>query len=334
MCRESGKQEIMRNKRNDAISPGKRRAVLTCAAAGFGLCAFTVLAADSSKKAPAPKFDPAVVGETFFKDARLELKGEPPSNKPGEAGGGGGGGKPAGPGDAAVAGADGNAWSSLISGDSLEAEVKGQPAEIDKAMKAPNPHKSSRMVVTYLAAVFNVVFKYDKPDVRWKADSQALRDSFAKGGNNLKAWTDSQKKQVVKLNEDLKSLIQGNPPALSTAFDAEAPWSEMVDRTPLMHRLEMGQDERLKVWTKDADAVKKNKDAIIREAEVIAMLARVIQDKTYDSSDDAEYVKFAKALEANALDAVSAAKADKGAECGSAVSKMQKACDDCHGTFR
>jgi hypothetical protein len=321
----------MRNKRNDAISPGKRRVVLTCAAAGFGLCAFTVLAADSSKKAPPPKFDAAVVGDTFFKDARLELKGSPPI--PGEKQIQGPDGKTP-PGDAPPSGGDGNEWSHLISSESLEAEVKAQPAEIDKAMKAPNPHKSARMVVTYLAAVYNVIFKYDKPDVRWKADSQALRDSFAKGGNNLKAWTDSQKKQVVKLNEDLKALIQGNPPALSTAFDAEAAWSEMVDRTPLMHRLEMGQDERLKVWTKDADAVKKNKDAIIREAEVIAMLARVIQDKTYDSSDDAEYVKFAKALEANALDAVAAAKADKGAECGSAVSKMQKACDECHGSFR
>lgn len=321
----------MQKRVNEPSERIKRRIVLTCAAAGFGLCAITVMAADSSKKAPAPKFDDAALGKTFFKDARLELHGTPPTNS------GSTGPTPSGSGPMPKEGeemvTDANKWSSLISSDTLEAEIKAQPAEIDKAMKAPNPHKSARMVVTYLAALYNVIFRYDT-DVRWKADSHALRDSFAKGGNNLKAWTDAQKKQVVKLKEDLQGLIQGNTPSLSTAFDAEAGWSEMVDRTPIMHRFEVGQDERLKVWTSDADAVKKNKDAIIREAEVIAMLARVIQDKTYDSADDAEYAKEAKNLETFALEAIAAAKAGNGDACGSAVSKMQKACDTCHGAFR
>lgn len=323
----------MRRNVSEPSPQARRRIVLTCAIAGFGLCAFSVLAADSSKKAPAPKFGAAADGEPFFKDARLQLKGTPPVFGPPIPGGSGPSGS-GGPTDKPEEGSDGNQWSALITADSLEAEIKAQPSEIEKAMKAPNPHKDARMVVTYLAALYNVIFKYDKPDVRWKADSHALRDSFAKGGNNLKAWTDAQKKQVAKLNDDLKALIGGEKPALSTAYDAAAGWSEMVDRTPIMHRFELGQDGRLKGWTKDADAVKKNKDAIIREAEVIAMLARVIQDKTYDSADDAEYAKEAKALEVAALAAVAAAKADNGDACGKAVSAMQKACDTCHGSFR
>jgi len=323
----------MRNKKSDTASPRKRRVVLSCALAGFGLCAWNVWAADASKKAPAPTFDASVVGDIFFKDARLELKGEPP--KPGQNAGGGqvvGTPMPGGP-TAAAGGGDGNAWSSLISGDTLESEVKAQPPEIEKALKAANPHKETRMVVTYLATLYNVIYKYDK-DVRWKADGQALRDSFAKGGNNMKAWTDSQKKQAVKLKEDLQALIQGNPPSLSTSLDGEAPWVEVADRTPLMHRLEIALQGRLAGWTKDADAVKKNKDAVIREAEVVAMMARVIQDKSYDSADDASYLGFAKDLEKNANEAVAATKSGDGAAAGSFVSKMQKACDDCHGSFR
>lgn len=322
----------MRNKKSEKAGVRKRRVVLTCAFAGFGLCAWGVFAADASKKAPPPKFDAAQVGEVFFKDARLELKGDPPVKGGGPVGTGG----PTPPDSTKPAGedgSDGTPWSTLITGDTLESEIKAQPPEIDKALKAANPHKETRMVVTYLATLYNVIFKFDK-DVRWKADGHAWRDAFAKGGNNMKAWTDSQKKQATKLKEDLAALIQGNAPSMSTSLDGAASWVEVADRTPLMHRFEIGLQGRLAGWSKDADAVKKNKDAVIRETEVMAMLARVIQDKSYDSADDAAYLGFAKDLEKHAIAATAAAKSGDGAAASSSISKMQKACDDCHGSFR
>jgi hypothetical protein len=303
------------------------------------VCGFTALAADATKKSPPPKFDAAEVDKLFAKDARTLLIGSPPV--PGVPGG-----NVAGPGGAqpmntpggttapAVAASNGSGWAALVSADTLESEIKAQPAEIDKAMKSPTQQKSARMVLSYVAALYGVIFKYDG-DVRWKSDSQALRDTFAKAGNNLKAWTDTQKKQVAKVQTDLRDLIQGNTPALSTAFDAEAPWSEMVDRTPVMHRFEIGMAaEKLAGWTKDADAVKKNKEAVVREAEVMAMLARIIQDTSYDLSDDESYLGFAKKLEEQSVLAAKAAKDGDGAAASSAVAQMQKACDDCHGSFR
>jgi len=194
----------MRRNVSEPSPQTRRRIVLTCAIAGFGLCAFSVLAADSSKKAPAPKFGAAVDGEPFFKDARLQLKGAPPVfGTPTPSGSGSTG--PGGPTDKPEEGSDGNQWSALVSTDTLEAEIKAQPAEIEKAMKAPNPHKDARMVVTYLAALYNVIFKYDKADVRWKADSHALRDSFAKGGQHLKAWTAAPRKHSAQPTATIKA---------------------------------------------------------------------------------------------------------------------------------
>ncbi|MGC3968612.1 MAG: hypothetical protein QM775_14885 [Pirellulales bacterium] len=301
------------------------------------VCGFTALAADPNKKAPPPKFDTAAVDKLFAKDARALLTGSPPvQGVPGQNQPPGANGQPMPPGNTPTppAGGDGNAWSALVSGETLESEIKAQPGEIDKAMKSPTQQKSARMVMSYLAALYGVIFKYDG-DVRWKSDSQALRDTFAKTGNNLKAWTDTQKKQVAKVQTDLRDLIQGNTPALATAFDAEAPWSEMVDRTPVMHRFEIGMAaDKLAGWTKDADSVKKNKDAIIREAEIMAMLSRIIQDQSYDLADDASYLGFAKKLEEQSIIVVKATKDGDGAAAGSAVGQMQKACDDCHGSFR
>lgn len=308
--------------------------------ATFGLlivAATASLWAADQRRAPPPKFDSALVNDIFFTDARKHLgPGGPPV--PGQVttvvvpGAPGGAAAPAASGGGEMH-ADGNAWSKLISADTLESAIKGEPTAIDAAMKSTNQQKSARMEMTYLAALFGVIYRYDT-DVRWKDDSQALRDNFARAGNNLKAWTDSQKKQVAKLKTDLSDLIQGNKPQLSVGLDGEAPWLEIADRPPLMHRLEVGQSERLAKWSNDADAVKRNADSIVREGEIMAMLARIIQDKSYEFADDDTYLGFAKALEQEARTAVEAAKKGDGAAAGSAIAKMQKACDDCHGGFR
>jgi hypothetical protein len=301
---------------------------------GAGVSA-TLLAADN-RRAPPPKFDATVVKDTFFTDARKHLgPGGPPV--PGQPAGAPG--APAAPGmPAGAAGGgemhlDGNAWSAIISSDTLESEVKAQPAQIDAAMKSTNQQKAARLVMTYLAAVYGVIYRYDK-DVRWKDDSQPLRDNFARAGNNLKAWTDSQKKQVAKLKTDLTDLIGGNKPSLTAGLDGEAPWKEIADRPPLMHRLEQGQSEKINGWCKDADSVKRNAAGIVQEAEVFAMIARIIQDKSYEFGDDETYLGFAKNLEKHAVALVAATKAGDGAAASSAAAQMNKDCDDCHGGYR
>lgn len=301
---------------------------------GAGLALTTVAAvwAADTRRAPPPKFDAATVSDIFFPDARKVLgPGGPPVPGqpiavPGQPTGG-----PAGPSDNGAT--DGNKWSSLVSGEALESEIKAQPGQIDAALKAGDPRKAVRMVMTSIAAIYGVIYRYDS-DVRWKDNSHGLRDAFARAGNNLKAWTDSQKKEVAKLKTDLSDLIQGNPPAMEPKFDGEMPWNEIADRPPIMHRLEQGQTERLAVWTKDESAVKANAEGIVREAELIAMFAKIIQDKSYEFADDETYIGFAKDLEKHARAAVEAAKKGDAAACGSAVSKMQKSCDDCHGGYR
>jgi hypothetical protein len=310
------------------------RCVAGVLAASFA--AAGVWAAENLPQAPPPKFDDTRVNEIFFKDAREQLTGPRPEfGKPKAPAtptgvtpppGGGGGTTP-------VAASDGAGWSQLVSAETLESEIKAQPKAIDAAMKATDPRKSTRMVMTNVSAVFGVIQRYDK-DVRWKSEAQPMRDEFAKAAVNLKAFTDSQKRQVAKVQTDLNDLIQGNPPQVSPSLEPDAPWSEIADLVPVMHRFEVGQQERLAKMTNDADAVKRNADAVVKEAEIMAMLARIIQDKSYEYGGDDTYLGFAKALEQQAVEAVAATKRNDGAAASSAVSKMQKACDDCHGAFR
>jgi hypothetical protein len=300
---------------------------------GISLATITAASVWAGPQAPPPKFDDAQVNGVFFGDAREQLVGtrpvfgvpkattiipsgsQPSGTKPAENM------------------SDGNAWSALVSAETLESEIKAQPAAIDAAMKAADPRKSARMVMTNLAALFGVIQKYDK-DVRWKTDAQSLRDEFAKAAVNLKAFTDSQKRQVAKVQTELKDLIQGNPPAASPSLEAEAPWSEIADIVPVMHRFDLGQTERLNGWSSSAESVKRNSEAVIREAEVMAMLARIIQDKSYENGTDETYLGFAKSLEKQAVEAVAATKRGDGEAASKAVSQMQKVCNDCHNDYR
>jgi len=147
------------------------------------------------------------------------------------------------------------------------------------------------------------------------------------------AWPEAAGISYARMDE-LEGLLNEPDNGLSTGLDGEAPWLEIADRPPLMHRLEQGQSERLNIWCKDADSVKRHAAGIVQEAEVIAMLARIIQDKSYEFADDETYLGFAKALEKHATAAAAAAKSGDGAGASSAVAQMQKACDDCHGGYR
>ena len=130
------------------MSPLRLRTALRLAPGLVLVCGLTAWAADATKKSPPPKFDAAAVDELFFKDARQQLIGAPPT-----AGGqvavgtvpgatmAPGGGTPA-----AAASSDGNAWSAIVSGDTLESEIKAQARMVarlrdaDRAQQEQNLH--------------------------------------------------------------------------------------------------------------------------------------------------------------------------------------------------
>jgi hypothetical protein len=183
-----------------------------------------------------------------------------------------------------------------------------------------------------LAALFAAIAQYDG-DVRWKKDALGLRNKFSQVSLNCKTSSDAAYKEAKVRAEDLAELLRGGTVDLPKG-EASDELGKLISRPPLMKRMEESRTEYLGKWTSDKGAFSKNKDALLREAQFLALLAQIIQDPTFDSGDDATYVGYAAALQKQCLELVEAIKTDNQAGAQSCVAQISKACDTCHGEYR
>ncbi len=293
------------------------------------------------KRAKPPKWDKRVV-DSFFSDARSTLEGPRPDfGTPGPGGAvvgpaapstGGPAGDSAAP---AVAGAF--AWSKIISADALLDEIKSYQAPVKNDVKSAsdfkgNLFKHARDDFSMLAIAFGVVAQYDG-DVRWKEQALSARDLFGRAGFNCKVATDQAFSEAKSRADDLGALIRGDTiPAVANA-DAAAPWAKVANRPPLMHRLDAAQNQ-LQAWTSNAADFAKNLDKVDHEAQIMAVIAEVIQHDGYEFTDDNSYKGFARDMEKAALELSAAAKAKNADQARAADGNIAKACSNCHGGFR
>jgi hypothetical protein len=275
--------------------------------------------------------------DLFFDDARLHLG-------PGQPGGGSTGGPPA---EHAVAATSdeasppslsgGFAWSTLISRTTLEDEIKAHVQPTADATRTPSEFKGGgnrpcRTSFSVVAAMFNVISQFDG-EVRWRKEAPALRSLFGRAGMNCKVGTDNSFKEAQLRSQDLAELVRGGNVELPKV-DPDLRWADLVNRPPLMVRLEQAQDGRLKGWLANAGEFRKNKDAVRHEAQMIAALARIIQDPSYEYADDDTYLGYAAVVEQQAREIAEAVQTEDYQRASTAYGEMYKACSNCHEGYR
>ncbi len=293
------------------------------------------------KRALPPKWDQRTLGK-FLTDARGVLEGERPNFGDGaesKAPNGVTGPSLPSPGASNPSAPAGEfAWSKLISGDSLADEIKSYQTALKDEVKNPSQFKGdgfkkARRDFSFLAVAFAVIAEYDG-DVRWKAQALAARDLFARAGVNCKVATDQSFNDSKARAEDLAALVRGETLQAPPNLETKTQWPKVSNRPPLMNRLDFAETNRLAVWTANQGDFNKNGDSIYREAQVVAMLAEVIQRDGYEFTDDNSYKGFAQEMQKHALEIAEAAKSKNFEQARKANGDLAKACSNCHGSFR
>ena len=290
----------------------------------------------AAKLAPPPKWERAVL-ETFFADARERLgPGPAPGDRTADAVDIAPQAAPS-PEAKKSAAPTGSQWSPLVSSTTLENEVKAQVQPLATAVQTPTgfkggAYKAAREELSLLAVLFGVIGQYDG-DVRWQKDADSLRDLFGRAGFNCKVGTDNSFNEAKLRSQDLTELVRGGSLEARNANE-DFNWPEVVNRPPLMKRMERSLRERLGPWTSGKGDFTKNRDAIVHEAELLAVLARVIKTEGYEYADDATYREYVDQLERQCQEIIEAAKNGELQKAQSATSQMNKTCDACHGDFR
>ena len=263
-----------------------------------------------------PKFNSAEVSQVFFTDVFSKLQGERPATPTANAA--------AerccnGHGDSGCrtrrhpAGAGG--WSKLISSGTIEDEIKAIKLEVDKNVTTPSDfagrgHKIIRREFSFLAMLFAVIAEYDG-EVRFKKDAATARDLFSRTANNTKAGGNTNVFSEAKLRKaDLDELLSGS--SLPAQPAGETPeWGVIIDRSPLMQRLEAIYQEKVAKSLASKDEFGKHSEEILHEAELISVMATVLTKPGMNDADDQTYAGFANSMKSAASEIVDAVKAEK-----------------------
>ena len=288
----------------------------------------------SANRAKLPTFDAAKTERVFFPDLFARIEGERPANPNTSVAQAPIGGAPAG---AVTAAGESYAWSKIISGPSIEDEVKAIKLATDKNITTPQDfagrgYKEVRRDFSVLAMLFAIVNEYDE-DVRFKRDAAAARDIFARTASNAKAGNNNVYNEAKKRKDELLDLINGA--VLAEKPEAqENDWTKIADRSPLMQRLEAAQEKKLAKITSNADAFSEDIETALREAELIAAIAAVLTREGMPEGDDEAYAGFANLMKQSALDVVAAVKSNNAEQARKATGEIAKACSDCHDNYR
>ncbi len=314
----------------------------TCTAVAFLIAPFllTKSAWSAEKQGPTKRAKPPVwsqdVLDEFFVDAREQLVGERPAKPSAIAVKD----QPAGQGSAVSSDAEtGNSssWSQVISGDSLAAEVKQLATTLREPLANPAKFKSGgykicRAVFNELAVLFAVIAEYDG-DVRWQEDAPMLRDALARAARNCKTGTDQTFAAASELRAQLDDLIRGERLSGKPALPPER-WSELADRPLLMTRMESALQEGISPALSNAREFSRKAVDVQQQAEVLAMLATLIDREEFEYWDDESFQEHSIALRA-ASRALTRAAAEANYEAArAAAGEASQSCSACHEGYR
>lgn len=291
------------------------------------------------KRAQPPKFNKA--GD-FFEDAFKDgLVGERPADLSKTAASGSPGNSTPGstPTDGSGAGGvAGSGWAALISGPTIEDEIKALKLQVDQNVTTPSDfagkgYKLARRDFSVLAMLFGIAGEYEG-EVRWKGDAPAARDVFARTANNAKVGTQQVWAEAKQRKDELTDLIGGSSPFGGKPAEAKAAWKDVCGRSPLMQHLENIWEPRLKPALADKAQFTANADKSLRDAEMITAIGQVLAKEGMPDADSEEYIKFCDALRDGAkaiADGIKSKNYDQAAGGGAAIGKS---CTECHENYR
>lgn len=308
--------------------------VLTC----FGATGILPGLAQTDRRptrADPPVFQPGQFDRVFFKDAKSMLQGELPLTSATE--GTSSVATQVAPGPAVTPDAsDPRAWQNLIVPASLEDLVKGSKLRLDQIVTTQpafvgGGFAPARKEFSLLAVLFAVIENHPA-EVRWKSSAAAGRELFARVAANTKIGTLPVYQEAKNRMLDLNDLMSGSK--LAQQATTETDWANLIDRVPLMQLLEWANQEHVTTYSASQTAFDKDKEALRRYAELIAVLGKVAIAEEMADADDDDYRAFAIEMIDSAQQIALAVGTDNAELARQASSRLGQSCSNCHDNFR
>ena len=313
----------------------KRLAISTILVLCCGLLLDAQRRVEKIKRAKLPQAGASASDSPFFENAFDKLKGARTISSGVVANKNGGSGTAD---SGSAAGASKTfAWSAMISPEAIEDEVKSLKLKIDMDVNQPSAfagrgYQKARQHFSMMSALFGIINEYDQ-DVRWKKDAQKARDLFARTAANCKVGSTQAYNDAKARKQELQDLLSGSG-LVTEASAPTATWDKVIDRAPLMQRLEASQQGKLQPFTASKAEFSSNIDELLHQAQIVAVLSEILLKEGMEDADDEDYAGYAQRMKKAALEIVDAVKLNNDEAAGKAVGEISKACTECHEGYR
>ncbi|MFH5804261.1 cytochrome c [Alienimonas sp. DA493] len=222
-------------------------------------------------------------------------------------------------------------WAALLPPEQLDAQVRAVMEDLAKKSRDVQTYNNAYLAIppaaAELASLFAVGTRYDS-GVSWADNGAALAQKAAEiNETNLRRGAGGQK-QVADPLRTLDALLNGG----GAGSGGEVDFSEAADFNLLMKRFQVGVDS-LKALASSQALLEANRDAVAREARVLAVLSEISADESHGWGFEPEFVALSNKMTEAATATAEAAATDFDAF-DAARRRLTQTCSDCHGEYR
>lgn len=228
------------------------------------------------------------------------------------------------------------AWSNTISRTSIEDEVKSIQNKLATEITTPGKFKSGYASVnrsfSMLSMLFAIIREYDS-DVRWKEYGAEAQISFERAAANSRVGTIQAYESCKRRRDMLTDMVRGGSFVGDEKVPESLDWSRVVDRSPLMERLEESMS-RLKQLTSSKGEFTSEIGDVLQEAELVAAIALVLKQEEMPDAEDEGYADLAQAMHTAAMGVVEGCKQNNFDQASTSANMISQSCSNCHDEWR
>jgi hypothetical protein len=226
-------------------------------------------------------------------------------------------------------------WAELIPAETLMEETtrveQSLAGQLSSIAQFNEGYRAVRVDANVLAVLAGIAALHEGP-IPWKERAPAIRDAAAEMATSVRGLGERFQKPALARYEAIRGLFAGKALPAGNAI-LEMPWSNVADRSQLMRRMKIAQEDRIKPLTADSGEFRKSAASVAREASLLAALAEVIST-SYDESGEEAYRRFSRALRDQSRRLAQAARDGDFAQAAELAGANLKACNDCHAEYR
>lgn len=227
-------------------------------------------------------------------------------------------------------------WKTIIPMPILDAQVKDVRNRLTKNMQSVGTYNTSYLELptftATLAALAGIATEHPE-EIGWKKNAKYLRDLSASfSAEPLMRGAKSFRKLQIPYEQMIVIMNGSLPPDVPKSEDKK-PLSDVASMGDLMKRIDIAS-KWLKSNVGSADALKDEKEKVIKEAYLLAAISKVITTEGYGYVDDDGFLSHANPMSEASLKMVEAANNDNFEVFDESLTRVYKACTECHSEYK